>query len=145
MRFLTYISFSALLLTLFACSGGGEKSGFSSRASDKQSGVLRYPLPTNPTSLDPAKVQDGDTIDVVQQVFEGLVKWGEDNSVQANLAEKWDITEGGTLYTFHLKKGVKFSNGRALKADDFKWSIERACNPKYTSPTAGTYLADIIE
>jgi oligopeptide transport system substrate-binding protein len=143
MRFISQISIAALLITLVACSGGGGK-GFSARSSEKQSGVLRYPLPTSPTSLDPAKVQDGDTIDVVQQVFEGLVKWGENNAVVPNLAEEWKITEGGTLYTFTLKKGVKFSNGRALKADDFKWSIERACNPKYTSPTAGTYLSDII-
>jgi oligopeptide transport system substrate-binding protein len=143
MRFLTCISLTALLLTLLACSGGN-KGGFSARSSEKQSGVLKYPLPTNPTSLDPAKVQDGDTIDVVQQVFEGLVKWGENNAVVPNLAQEWKISEDGTLYTFFLKKGVKFSNGRALKAEDFKWSIERACNPKYTSPTAGTYLADII-
>lgn len=133
----------AVLLTAFGCSGGG-KGGFSDRKSSAKSGVLRYPLPTNPTSLDPAKVQDGDTIDVVQQVFEGLVKWGENNKVQPNLAQSWTISEDGKVYTFKLKKGVKFSNGRQMKAEDFKWSIERACNPQYTSPTAGTYLADIV-
>ncbi len=125
-------------------SGGG--SGFSGRKADGQSGasIFRYPIVTVPTTLDPHKTQDGDTLDVVQQVFEGLVKWGEDNSIQPNLAEKWEIDPAGTLYTFKLKPNVKFSNGRAMTAEDVKYSFERACDPKFASPTAATYLSDII-
>ncbi len=125
--------------------GGSGGGGFSSRqAGGDGAAVFRYPIVTNPTTLDPGKTQDGDTLDVVQQVFEGLVKWGEDNTVRPNLAERWDVTEGGTLYTFHLKPGAKFSNGRELTSADFKWSLERACNPKFASPTAETYLTDIV-
>ncbi|RYG39757.1 ABC transporter substrate-binding protein, partial [bacterium] len=72
------------------------------------------------------------------------VKWGEDNTVQPNLAEKWTIDPAGTLYTFKLRPNVKFSNGRTLNAEDVKFSLERACDPKFASPTAGTYLTDII-
>ena len=131
----------ALLVGGCGSSGGG---GFSERQASGKPGVFRYPLVTAPTSLDPAKVQDGDTIDVVQQVFEGLVQWGPDNTVQPNLAEKWEIKDGGTNYVFTLKKGVKFTSGREVKAQDFKWCIERACNPKFSSPTAETYLGDIV-
>ena len=148
MRVGSIFTIGAVLLTVVGCSGGNNGGGgFSNRTADggaAKAGVFRYPLPTTPTSLDPAQVQDGDTIDVVQQVFEGLVKWGEDNSVQPNLAEKWDISPDKTTYTFHLKKGVKFTNGREVKAADFKWCWERVCNPKYTSATAGTYMADIV-
>lgn len=130
-------------LATAGCSGGDGK-GFSQRANASAVGVFRYPLPTNPTSLDPHKVQDGDTIDMIQQVFEGLVKWGEDNSVQPNLAESWTISEDGKLYTFKLKQGVKFFNGREFTAEDVKWNFERTCNPNFTSPTAATYLENIV-
>lgn len=145
MRASSIITVAALLLVAVGCSGGsGGGGGFSARKTDGKAGVFRYPLPTTPTSLDPAQVQDGDTIDVVQQVFEGLVKWDENNAVVPNLAEKWDLSADKTTYTFHLKKGVKFTNGREMKAKDFKDCWERVCNPKYTSATAGTYMADIV-
>ncbi|HLO99009.1 MAG TPA: peptide ABC transporter substrate-binding protein [Fimbriimonas sp.] len=143
MRLIKSFVAAILVASMVGCNGG-KGGGFSDRKVASNPGVFRYPLPTVPTTYDPAKVQDGDTIDVIQQVFEGLVKWGEDNRVQPNLAESWDIGADNKTYTFHLKKGVKFSNGREVTADDFKWCIERACNPKYTSTTAGTYLADIV-
>ena len=106
--------------------------------------TLRYPLTTEPTTLDPAMVEDGTTIDLLQNVFEGLVKWNEQNAIAPNLAETWDISNDGKTYTFHLKHGVKFQNGRELTADDFKFSLERACDPNLHSPTAPTYLKDIV-
>jgi ABC-type transport system substrate-binding protein len=125
---------------LAGCSGGG---GFSQRESGKGN-VFRYPIVTAPTTLDPAKVQDGDTIDAVQQVFEGLVGWSTDNTVVPILAEKWEVSPDGRTYTFTLKEGAKFSNGRQITAEDFKWCAERACDPKFNSPTAATYMADIV-
>jgi len=104
--------------------------------------VLRYPLTDDPTTLDPGKVEDGTTIDMLQQVYEGLVKWDEKNQIVPNLAEKWDISPDGTVYTFRLKKGVKFHHGREVTAADFKYSMERACDPVLLSPTTG-YLRDI--
>ena len=133
----------AVVLVLAGC--GSKGGGFSSReAKGTSANVFRYPIVTVPTTLDPGKTQDGDTLDVVQQVFEGLVKWNEKNEVAPNLAERWDVSPDGTVYTFHLKPGVKFTNGREVTADDFKWSIERTCNPKFNSPTASNYLADIV-
>ncbi len=145
MRINSLVFIGVIGLTIVGCSGGNKSGGgFSDRTTAGKSGVFRYALPTTPTSLDPAKVQDGDTIDIIQQEFEGLVKWGEDNRVQPNLAEKWDVSPDGTTYTFHLKKDVKFSNGRVMTADDFKWCMERSCDPQFNSPTAGTYMADIV-
>ncbi len=131
-------------LVLSGCSQGG--GGFSKRAESTQQkvGTFRYPIPTNPTTLDPAKVEDGDTIDVLQQVFEGLVAWDEKNNVVPRLAEKWEITDGGTSYVFTLKKGVKFHNGKEMTSADVKWSIERACNPKVQSAVAIAYMGDVV-
>ncbi len=128
----------------FALAVGCGKGNFSQQASAGKTNVFRYPIVTNPTSLDPDIVQDGDTIDLVQQVFEGLVAWGTDNQPVANLAESWDVSDGGKTYTFHIKKGVKFHNGRELEAMDFKFGMERACDPSFNSQVAENYLGDIV-
>lgn len=144
MRIGPILAVGALMLALAGCSGGGGGGGFSNRKVDGKAQVFRYPIPTVPTSLDPSKVQDGDTIDVVQQVFEGLMKWDEKNQAVPNLAEKVDLSDDKRTYTFHLKKGVKFTNGREVKAEDFKWCWERTTNPKFTSATADTYMSNIV-
>lgn len=124
--------------------GGCAKGDFKEKASQGSGNVLRYPLNTVPTTLDPGVVQDGDTIDALQQVYEGLVTWGEDNQPKPLLAEKWDIEDGGKTYVFTIKKGVKFHNGRELKAEDFKWSWERACSSDLASETISAYLGDVV-
>ncbi|MBS1719110.1 MAG: peptide ABC transporter substrate-binding protein [Armatimonadetes bacterium] len=140
MRAWIAVSVAALSLAVIGCG----KGSISSRGSAEASNMLRYPIPTKPTSLDPAVVQDGDTIDLLQQVYEGLLKWGEDNRPAPNLAEKWEISEDGTEYTFHIKKGVKFSNGREMTAEDFKWSIDRACTGTFPREMADSYLGEIV-
>ena len=129
-----------LPLSLFGCS----KGKFGDRTASAKGGVFRYPLANKVTTLDPGKVQDGDTIDVIQQVYEGLVGWDEKNEVSPKLAERWDVSPDGKTYTFHLRKGIAFSNGRAVTADDFKRCIERNCDPRLNSQTASTYMTDII-
>ena len=77
-------------------------------------------------------------------MYEGLVGFDEKNDIEPRLAEKWDISPDGKVYTFHIRQGVKFHNGRPLEAADFKYSWERALNPKTQSPTAATYLEAIV-
>ena len=123
---------------------GAANAGASGGSGKASGNVLRYALISEPTTLDPAKVEDGTTIDLLQNVFEGLVKWDEKNNLVPSLAEKWDLSPDGATYTFHLRTGVKFQkNGREMTADDFKYSIERACDPELASPTAANYLSDI--
>jgi oligopeptide transport system substrate-binding protein len=132
-----------VILSLVLVAGCG-KGNFSQSIEASKGNVFHYPIPNTPTTMDPDKVQDGDTIDLLQQTYEGLVGWSTKNEVEPRIAKNWDVSTDGTLYTFHLRKGVKFFNGREVTADDFKWCIERACNPKYTSETADTYLNNIV-
>ncbi|MBX3119116.1 MAG: peptide ABC transporter substrate-binding protein [Fimbriimonadaceae bacterium] len=142
-----YTGILLVFAALLAVAGCG-KGNFSDRVKSAQRDVFRYPIPNNPTTLDPGVVQDGDTIDLLQNVYEGLVGWSTENTVEPRLAESWDISEDGTVYTFHLKKGVKFHSGREVTAEDFKWTFERNCyktDPnKFSNETAGVYLTDIV-
>ena len=139
MKYLGLFAAAALSLLVAVCS----KGNFSERANEGKGNIFRYPIVTNPTTLDPGFVQDGDTIDLLQQVFEGLVAWGPSNTVVPILCEKWDIEDGGKTYVFTIKKGIKFSNGREMTAEDIKWTYERNTDPKLKSPTV-EYLYDIV-
>ncbi|MES1147371.1 MAG: ABC transporter substrate-binding protein, partial [bacterium] len=142
MKRLSIALVASAAVVLFGCG----KGNFSERSADTQPGskTLRYAIINEPTSLDPATVQDGDTLDLLQNVYEGLVGWSPNNEPVGLLAEKWDVSPDGKVYTFHLRKDVKFHNGKAMTADDVKWSIERACTPSVTSTTADEYMNDIV-
>ncbi len=127
----------------FIAAGCG-KGNFSQQSQQDRPNVLRYALPTIPTEFDPALVQDGDTIDLVQNMFEGLTTWGTNNQPVPNLASKWDVTDGGRTYVFELKHGVKFHNGREMTADDVAFSINRAASKTLVSETTDNYLNDIV-
>lgn len=138
-----YVGLLAPLVGAAVLISGCGKGNFSEKQSALTKNILKYPLPANPTHVDPALVQDGDTIDVTQQIFEGLVGWGEDNQVKPNLCSSWDIKNGGKTYIFHIRKGIKFSNGDDLTADNFKYAIERTTDPSLHSVTAADYLGYI--
>lgn len=133
--------FVALVLAIAVNACGKGKFGSSAQKEDH---VLVYPIPTNPTKLDPAAVEDGDTIEVLNQVFEGLVQYDEHNQLVPNLASGWDVSDDGKTYTFHLKPGVKFHNGRAMTAEDVKYSWDRAAHKSVESPTVEGYMADVV-
>lgn len=127
-----------------AATPGGNAGGGSLGTVQTNANTLRYALTAEATTLDPATVEDGTTIDLLQCIFEGLVKWDEKNRIVPGMAEKWEVSPDGKTYTFHLRHGVKFHNGREMTADDFKYSFERACDPATKSTTAPTYLKDIV-
>jgi ABC-type transport system substrate-binding protein len=137
---------SLLLLLMGGLATGGCRSGGGGAGGGGGQNVLRYALQTRPTSLDPATVEDGDTIDLLLQVFEGLVQWNEQNQVVPNLAEKWEISPDGRVYTFTLKDNVYFHppHKRKVTAQDFEYSITRALLPATRSGVALSYLNDIV-
>lgn len=134
-----------LLLPIAVLIASGCSGGFSHRSALQGSqNILRATITANPPTLDPAVIQDVVATPIIQNVFEGLVQWNASNALAPRLAESWDVSNGGRTYTFHLRKGVKFHNGREMAADDVKYSLERALDPSLNSPTAANYLGDIV-
>jgi oligopeptide transport system substrate-binding protein len=95
-------------------------------------------------TLDPATSSDEGTHYVVQNIFSGLVCLNDAMTPCSDIAENCTISEDGKTYTFSLKPDVRFHDGRAVTADDFKYSWERACKPETNSPTAQGILGDIV-
>lgn len=106
-------------------------------------GVLRI-VGSEPVTLDPALVEDIYSAEYVTKIFSGLVTLDENMDIAPDLAEKWEVSDEGTVYTFYLRKNARFHNGKPVTAEDVKYSLERACDPSTGSRTAGIYLDDII-
>lgn len=134
---------SLLLLLAAGLLAGCGKGSFSARNKSEE-GVMRFPLSSNAATLDPALMQDTYIWETLVNVYEGLVSYNEKNELVGCLAESWDVKDGGKTYVFHIRHGVKFQNGKELTAEDVKWTIERNTAKNFVSPTAATYLNDIV-
>jgi oligopeptide transport system substrate-binding protein len=97
----------------------------------------------DPHTLDPAISGDSTSHQYVTQIFSGLVRLDSNLEPVPDIAEKWEVSDDGMTYTFHLRKDVKFHDGKQVTASDFKYSWERACNHATGSSTAETFLGDI--
>ncbi len=94
-------------------------------------------------TLDPA-LFEGSPAGIVGAIFSGLVRIDKDLKVVPDIAEKWDVSDNGKTYTFYLREGVKFHDGKPVTAHDFKHSWERACDPETESEKARLFLGDIV-
>ncbi|MCX6009642.1 MAG: peptide ABC transporter substrate-binding protein [Chloroflexi bacterium] len=108
-----------------------------------EKGVLNL-WDTGPITLDPAISSEMTSHTYVMQIFSGLVRLGDEAKPVPDIAESWQRSDDGKTYTFYLRQGVKFHDGKEVTAQDFKYSWERACHPETGSQTAATYLGDIV-
>ena len=106
----------------------------------KQGGSMIVTDKDDVSTLDPAIGYDWQNWSMIKSLFDGLMDYEPGTStLTKDLAENYTISDDGLTYTFTLHKGVKFSNGRELTADDVKYSLERVTNPATQSPGAGFF------
>ncbi len=147
-----------LALTSFSCSSESvaklespnkaiapslQDSNLEQNAPGTEGGVLKR-LWSDPPTLDPHLVTDTTSAGLVVEMFSGLVGLNSDLEIVPDLAESWDQSKNGTLFTFKLRKGIVFSDGTPITAKDFEFSLNRAVNPDTESPVAELYLGDIV-
>lgn len=141
-KFTMFLCLAILSILLVACGKDEDVSTTSGSSNgEPQSGgtLTRALIYGDPQNLDPVIRSHGTgTSMVTWNIFEPLIRYDGINGkyVPAN-AESWEMSADGTVYTFKLRKGVKFHNGREVTAEDFKYSLDRLVNPKTASPNAG--------
>ena len=113
------------------------------RATRPAGGILRLALPGASPTVDPALVADEENVELAGLLYSGLVRLDPDYRVVPDSAASWTIGRDHRTYTFHLRPGLRFNNGDAVTAYDFRFSINRSLNPALKSPSAPTYLMDI--
>ncbi|GEC65993.1 ABC transporter substrate-binding protein [Raoultella terrigena] len=90
---------------------------------------------SEPSSLDPHKVESDVEFNIISDLFDGLVSVSPAGEIQPRLAAKWD-NKDNTVWTFHLRPGVTWSDGTAITAQDIVWSWQRLVSPATASPYA---------
>lgn len=120
-----------------ACGNSTTNSqGGSASSATKQN--VTMDILTEPPTLDPAKAVDTTSGWVMDQIMEGLTYLNQNNQVVPGIAKSWDVSNGGKVYTFHLRN-AKWTNGDPVTAQDFVWSILHMLNPN-TGAQFASYL-----
>ena len=152
-RMLALILASGMVLT--ACGGGSGAGGSSTTAAEKNAGGaaeaqaqqeggngvdLTVRVGPKVETIDPALNSAVDGGNIIVQAFETLLIVDQDNKLVSGQAEKYEISEDGLVYTFHLRDGLKWSDGSDLKASDFVFAWKRLADPEVAAP----YGADML-
>lgn len=142
---------TTMVLSLTACGGGsngqgGDNSSQSSTegtdVSDEGSGekILSVQVGPDPETIDPALNSAVDGGNMLLHSFECLLTVDQDGQLAPGQAETWETSEDGLTWTFHLRDGLKWSDGSDLTANDFVYSWKRVCDPNVAAPYAETVL-----
>ena len=115
--------FLLVLPAILSCVGGGESAPTRKTIIDSRDTY-------DPRSMDPALSTDVPTGRAVAYIFDGLTRFTPDAKVVPGLAKSWDVSADGITYTFHLRSGVKFHDGRPFSAKNVVATFQRVLNPK---------------
>lgn len=102
--------------------------------------ILKVQVGPDPETVDPALNSAVDGGNMILHAFEGLLALDENGQLKAGQAESWETSEDGLTWTFHLRDGLKWSDGTDLTAKDFVYSWQRVCDPEVAAPYAETVL-----
>ena len=95
-----------------------------------------FALHNEPDGIDPGITDNTFAIPILFNAFEGLVTYDAENNIIPADAESWEVSPDGLTYTFHLREGLKWSDGTPLTAQDYLYSIKRVANPMTASKYA---------
>ena len=100
--------------------------------SKKTNNYLNVSLTADPGTADVQKTTDayGLPLNIFDRLIEVETTGPGESTLVPGLADSWDVSKDGLIYTFHLKKDVKFHNGEILKADDVLYTFDRMLDPK---------------
>jgi len=139
------LSMLALVLLLSGCNFSDSSDGNSdSKDSKDEKKTLNLSLENDIPDLNQVKTTDGISFGILNNIMEGLYRLDENHEAVPAMAESVEISEDKLTYTFKLREGVKWSNGDAVTASDFRYSWLRAMHPD----TAGSYafiIADYVK
>ena len=108
--------------------------------SPKQGGAATITFNNDLTTLDPHVGYDWQNWSVIKSIFDGLMDYKPGTTeLEPDLAESYTVSDDGLTYTFKLRDGVTFHNGRVMTSADVKYSFERAVNPATQSPGGGYF------
>ena len=138
----------ALAVSLAACgssasTGTASATGEAADAAEAGSNGFTVQLGPNPETLDPALNAAVDGANTLITIEEPLLIIDENNEVKPGQAESYEVSDDGLTWTFHMRDGLKWSDGSDLTAADFEYSFKRLASPDTAAPYAETVVGMI--
>lgn len=122
------LAMAGTMLVGCGSSAGGSATGITSGGSS-----VTVAMDADLNTMDYDLATDGNSFIMQSMCVSGLAMLDADGQPQPDLAEKWDVSEDGKTYTFHLRDGIKWSNGDPVTADDFVYGWRRLVDPDTAS------------
>ncbi|MEO8289377.1 MAG: ABC transporter substrate-binding protein [Gaiellaceae bacterium] len=149
------LKFVLLLVALLAlaaagCGGGDEGTGTSAgtgTGGGGEGGTLVFGTASDPVVLDGSLVSDGESLRVIDQIYEGLISLKPGTTeLEPALAESWEISDDGLAYTFKLRQGVTFHDGEPFNAEAVCFNFDRWYNftGSFQNPSASYYWQTVF-
>ncbi len=104
-------------------------------------GTLRMGMQADPTQFDPQSLSATAIWRAIENMYDNLTRIKPDLTIEPSLAESWDISEDGTVYTFHIRQGVTFHDGSPLTADDVAFTYTRLLDPATASQSTASLIS----
>jgi ABC-type transport system substrate-binding protein len=136
---------ATLLVLIAACDAGdrGPKSKPAGASTPREGGTLRFSIKDQVRTLDPTIAYDEAGTFVLQPMLATLISYAPAAvTLEPDLAERWELVDGGMTYRFWLRPGIAYSDAGPIRAHDFKYALERALTTA-DSPF-GPFLADVV-
>ena len=119
---------------LSGCGGSKDNGAGNAGAVTAEGNNLVVQLGPDPETMDPALNSAIDASNMIIHLFEPLLSMDKDNNVIGGMAETWEVSEDGLTYTFHLREGLKWSDGSDFTAEDFVYTFKRMADPMTAAP-----------
>jgi oligopeptide transport system substrate-binding protein len=135
LAFLAVLAAGVCTIVVSSCGGPDEQSATAA--------VLHRGLTSDPESVDPHKARSVQAGDVLRDIGEGLLTFSATGELIAGTADEWTVSDDGLTYTFHIRDNARWSNGEAVTADHFAFSLRRLVDPE-TAAFYAQMLGDIV-
>ncbi len=129
-------------LSLVACGGGGEAEGEGEGEGEVvYKDTINVAMDVDAESYNPVEYNNTTAARVAQLIYDGLIILDETQTAQPALAESWEINEDSTVWTFHIREGVKFHDGSDCTAADVKYTYDEMLDETNNSPYRSRYTS----
>ena len=136
-KFALLLAAAMVSTTVLSGCGGSKDNGAdagNTGAVTAEGNNLVVQLGPDPETMDPALNSAIDASNMIMHLFEPLLNIDKDNNVIGGMAENWEVSEDGLTYTFHLRDGLKWSDGSEFTAEDFVYTFKRMADPMTAAP-----------
>ena len=136
-KFALLLAAAMVSTTVLSGCGGSKDNGAdagNAGAVTAEGNNLVVQLGPDPETMDPALNSAIDASNMIIHLFEPLLNIDKDNNVIGGMAETWEISEDGLTYTFHLRDGLKWSDGSEFTSEDFVYTFKRMADPMTAAP-----------